>query len=506
MPTPKIFVDCFVRLCDCVSGCLFQIAAGCTIAVLLTSTTCFGESLKIGMAEVDITPPPGMAMAGYYHERLAEKTRDPLKAKAIVFRQDDQAAAFVVADLTGIAHDLTNVVRQQASAQTGIPAAHIMLSATHAHTAPDYTGQLYQYLKQSEQQRDADSYPARLIQGCVDAIVQANQRAEPVTVSAGAAEQQTPVAFNRRFVMKDGSVRTWQNMANEQVVRAAGPVDPEIGLLKIASVDNTRIVGVVSNFALHLDTVGGLEWSADYPYYIEQHLRKMHGADLISIFGAGTCGDINHSDPTRKERNKTDFIGHSLAETIQAALPELPPVEAPVLQVNTTIVNVPMQDVTPQELNRAEELIPLAKAGGKVDFFDLVSAYKAVVLDQMQHPTPQSNPEKFLTWGLTNSWAGIGKTLPVDVATITLGDDVAIVFLPGEVFVELGLAIKQASPYPTTLIVELTNCVETIYIPTRAAYAGGSYEVTNSALQPGSGEMLVEAALRLLRTSATKQP
>ena len=68
-------------------------------------------------------------------------------------------------------------------------------------------------------------------------------------------------------------------------------------------------------------------------------------------------------------------------------------------------------------------------------------------------------------------------------------------------FVELGLAIKQASPFRTTLVVELANCVETIYVPTRAAYAQGSYEVTNSTVQPGSGEMLVEEAVRQLRSA-----
>ena len=85
---------------------------------------------------------------------------------------------------------------------------------------------------------------------------------------------------------------------------------------------------------------------------------------------------------------------------------------------------------------------------------------------------------------------------------LTLGSDVAIVCLPGEVFVELGLAIKQGSPFRTTLVIELSNNVETIYIPHRAAYAGGSYEVTNSALKPGGGEMLVETALSLLREAA----
>ena len=62
----------------------------------------------------------------------------------------------------------------------------------------------------------------------------------------------------------------------------------------------------------------------------------------------------------------------------------------------------------------------------------------------------------------------------------------------------------NTSPYRTTLVVELTNCVETIYIPTRAAYVGGGYEVANSAVQPGSGEMLVETALQLLRKSASQ--
>jgi neutral ceramidase len=70
--------------------------------------------------------------------------------------------------------------------------------------------------------------------------------------------------------------------------------------------------------------------------------------------------------------------------------------------------------------------------------------------------------------------------------------------------VDLGLAIKQASPFRTTHVIELSSCVETMYLPTRAACAGGSNEVTNSALMPGSGEILVEAAVRLLREVANE--
>jgi neutral ceramidase len=134
-----------------------------------------------------------------------------------------------------------------------------------------------------------------------------------------------------------------------------------------------------------------------------------------------------------------------------------------------------------------------------------VAAYKAVMLDQLTNKPPRVKSTDHINWGLSHAWAGVGEALPVEVTTMTIGQDVALVFLPGEVFVELGLAIKQGSPFRTTLVVELSNCVETIYIPTRGAYAGGGYEVANSAVQAGSGEMLVEAALRLLRESASAE-
>jgi neutral ceramidase len=463
------------------------------------------EPLRIGLAETDITPPQGFPMAGYYHERLAAGTRDPLKAKAVVFRQGEVAAAWVVADLTGISRDLYVAARDEAAKKTGIPPAHIVISATHSHTAPDYSRHLYDYLAAPPEKRDADSYPARLIGGIAGSIEMAERAARPAKIAAANAAQQTPVSFNRRFLMRDGSIRTWQRLDHPDVVRSAGPIDPEIGILQIHPEGSPSPAGLISNFALHLDTVGGTAWSADFPYFIEQSLRKKLGPELISIFGPGTCGDINHVDPVAKERNPTALIGQSLAATIETALPQLKEIADPVLQVRTATVHLPMEKVSAESLQKARELIPTAKAGGKVEFFDLVPAYKAVILAHLQSESPPLKTTDFLSWGLSHEWAGVGDSLPVDVTTITFGQEVAMVFLPGEVFVDLGLAIKRGSPFPTTMVVELTNCVETIYIPTRAAYVGGGYEVVNSAVQPGSGEMLVEAALQQLRASAASQ-
>ncbi|HLT93287.1 MAG TPA: hypothetical protein VKZ56_01940, partial [Membranihabitans sp.] len=74
-----------------------------------------------------------------------------------------------------------------------------------------------------------------------------------------------------------------------------------------------------------------------------------------------------------------------------------------------------------------------------------------------------------------------------------------IVGLPGEVFVELGLDIKNRSPYKYTFVIELTN-THIAYVPTREAFDRGGYETINSRLAPGGGEMMVESAVKLLNS------
>src|SRR5262249_53980923 len=86
----------------------------------------------------------------------------------------------------------------------------------------------------------------------------------------------------------------------------------------------------------------------------------------------------------------------------------------------------------------------------------------------------------------------------VEVQVVALGRDVAWVSLPGEIFVELGLAIKQDSPFRYTFLAELANG-SVGYVPSRRAYPQGNYEVVSARCAEGSGEMLVEAAVKLLK-------
>ena len=217
---------------------------------------------------------------------------------------------------------------------------------------------------------------------------------------------------------------------------------------------------------------------------------------MISIFGNGCCGDINHADPTAKAVNKTDFIGNSLGATAVAALPLAQRIESPRLRVVSEVVRLPLKQPSVAEIRQSRELLKAIQGGQKAEFFEQVAAYRMIMLDLYLNREPQGPPQELISTGLSHRLAGIGGELPVEVHALCLGEDLAFVFL------ELGLAIKQGSPFRQTHVVELSNFVETFYIPNRGAYAQGSYEVTNTALQPGGGELLVEAALRLLRQAS----
>ncbi|HNY78471.1 MAG: neutral/alkaline non-lysosomal ceramidase N-terminal domain-containing protein [Sedimentisphaerales bacterium] len=436
------------------------------------------DSLEVGVGVVDITPPLGYRMSGYFHERLSEGVSNPLHAKAIVMRQGATKAAMVFCDIIGLSPDVSRAARQRAESMTGIPAANILLAATHSHTGPLYWGTLRNHFheqalaKSGQDPCESADYSAMLAERIVQAIRQADSAVRPVRVEAGIAQQQG-LSFNRRFHMKDGTVRFNPGVLNPDIVRAAGPIDPSVGVVLFRTADRNEALAGLVNFALHLDTVGGTQYAADYPYYLEQELRQTLGGEFTLLFGTGTCGDINHIDVTRQERLKTDEIGRTLAQTVVDALAGLKAAKAPSLAVARAVVEAPLQTFTADEIEQARR--DIHKVGTQeLPFLDQVRAYKILALQ----------------------WRG-GPTLPLEVQVFRLSDEIAVVGLPGEVFVDLGLAIKQASPFATTLVIELCQDAPG-YIPTRKAFAEGSYETVNSRVAPGGGERMADAAIELL--------
>ena len=440
------------------------------------------DGLTAGAFQADITPPPGVPMAGYYHVRGAEGTHDPLRAKAIVFEQGGTRVALVGLDLIGTTFGMVADARKLIEAQTGIPGANVMISATHSHTGP--------VLSVGNPRDDAfggdrtlavqfmNELPAKI----AGAVKEADARRKPAKL-LHAVGREEGLAFNRRFHMTDGTVGWNPGKKNPKIVRAAGPTDDAVPLV-VVEVDAKPIACYV-NFAMHLDTVGGLHYSADYPHTLAKCVADAKGESVVTLFTIGTAGDINHinveSAAAQKGHTEAARIGTRLAAEVLRAWDHLQPTEG-TLRATTEAIALALPEISAADVEAAKDVAAKIRADEKPapKFMDQVKAFQTLDVQ-----------------------ARLGKPLAVEVQVISLGRELAWVSLPGEVFVELGLAIKRGSPYRTTICAELANG-SVGYIPTRTAYPQGNYEVVSSRCAAGSGEKLVDAALGQLRTHYAK--
>jgi hypothetical protein len=349
-----------------------------------------------------------------------------------------------------------------------------MISATHAHTGPVLQSRGLRYKLEGEMRDLAMQFEAGLPAKIADAVARAHAALEPAQGRA-AAGREPSVTFNRRFYMKDGTVRWNPGKMNPGIVRPAGPIDDAVPVIAF---ETTKTIATYVNYALHLDTVGGTDYSADYPYTMSRLLAEVRGPQAVTMFTIGCAGNLNHIDVSTKEPQKghgeAARIGTILAAEVLKAMRRLAPVESPTVRVKQTKLQLPLAPHTSAELEAAR--VTAAKFGQKdaPGTAELANATRIVDVASRD-----------------------GKPIDVEVQVIALGKDVAWVGLPGEIFTELGLAIKKASPFKYTIIATLANGYIG-YVPDRKAYTEGAYEVVSARCASGSGEMLVDAATRLL--------
>ena len=290
------------------------------------------DDLRVGLAAVDITPPVGWRLYGALYEQFSRGVHDPLTAKAVVFRQGNETVALLICDLCFISRKLSEQVRERAGRATDIPSSNIIVCATHTHGGPEYDGVLRDFRHEQairEKGRDTHEprdYFAQLTERCVEAIVEAHAALRPARLQVGVA-QQPGMAFNRRFHMKDGTVRFNPGKMNPDIVRPAGLTDPDLPFLLMRDAGTSEPLGSLTVFAMHVATFGNGMFGADYPAHLENRLRKQFGDKFISVFGEGTAGDVNHIDVSTSHPQTSDTeparIGNALAATILKTVSKL---------------------------------------------------------------------------------------------------------------------------------------------------------------------------------------
>jgi neutral ceramidase len=418
------------------------------------------EEFKVGFSQVDITPPIGAVITGPAHPRSVG-TDDPLRAKALVAQSGGRTLAIVGVDLVKIRRDLADAAIAQASQRTEIPRNAIMICPSHNHSSPlvPVGGP------------DNQEYLAALPKLIADSIEQANKALQPARMFLGRS-----LVFeghhNRRVVSKaDGlALNTWLKNVNDlnqtpQVLGTEGPIDPELWVARFDALDG-KVLGTLVNFTCHPalhDRIGLKTWSADFPGVIAAQIADAYGQQAVSVFTQGASGNI--APPvqfTPDWRERAAIFAKAAVEAAKKAIPVKGPIAVGCVRRDVT---VPRCDPSAQREGA------IARLGWLPNAFDATKREAARLPPNLQVPV---------------SAAHIG---PLAIATNA-----------GELFVEWGLSVKKRSPFPHTIVSELTN--DWIgYEPTEQAFAHEGYEtlagVDFASLQ--GIQTLVDTAVELLQ-------
>jgi len=429
--------------------------------------------LRAGAAQVDITPRVGVWLTGY-GSRIEPSVgvHDPLFARALYLESGRERAALVAVDIIGFDDDLVARIRDRVQQAAGIHPSHLMLAATHTHAGPS--------VKCLNRMAPADpDFLDRAVDGIAEAVAAAARSATDASIGAGFATG--AIGVNRRQRTPQGIV------LGEQ---PAGPIDRRVGVLRV---DGKRgPICVMLNHACHgvvLDDTN-LLISADWPGAAARAMSERLASAMVMVTN-GACGDINPA-----QRGSFDAVERQGAEIARAGLSIMDSIALSSqveIEAGVRAIALPTRAPTAAEAQadaeRSRAELARAQQAGDARAAKIHAAMLDWAREMCELPSRGAPAEP----------------VAAEVQAITT-DDIAIVGLPGEVFVEIGANIVAASPFQHTFIVGYANRLVG-YIPTRQAFDEGGYEVDNAhrwygflAFTPEVQGIVESAALELLKS------
>lgn len=475
----------------------------CLIACWLTThPATLRAELKAGAAKVDIS----RADAG--------PAKPPLYARALVVENDSTRAVLIAVDAVAIGeighinNDYLPAVREQLQKESGIAPENVFINASHCHgvVAPD------------------------VVERTVKAVKMAAAKLVPVKIGTGTGFEDQ-VSENRRLKLKSGrevDVRHAYSLPPDEEIAEVGPIDPEIGILRLDRLDGTTLA-VVYNFACHpIQGVPGKENTADMTGFSSLVIEENTSPGAIALFIQGCGGDIN---PVRYKDvdspRDAEPLGNRLGLSTLRGYRKIKPVLDDRVTVRRRIVALPRADVAQRIIAMESEqerllrslrgtslnlktFVPLVvkynvnaefpsyyshyylhQKGLKRDGLEKLDAenraqmerYIANILTMEQLTRVQTNL-RLLRKHQANNVAAGKRTIDVEVATIRLGEFVLVTF-PGELTVRIGLGIKKRSPHKPTFVAGYTNGY-IYYSPTaeQLLNVGGAQEDSDCLLAP----------------------
>ncbi|NOY43565.1 MAG: hypothetical protein GXP26_17230 [Planctomycetes bacterium] len=403
-------------------------------------------NFNVGVGKVDITPAEEVTLAGSPSPKKTSAVDTPLFVKAMVISAGEQKLAIVTLDTLEYSTGLAVKALEHIEETTGIPTGHIIICASHTHSGP-----LFSY------------YEDRLITSIGKAVAIAVNDLAPCKIGTSQGNVEG-VSENRRVLIDGEAWNRWQlNPSERGNYPAEGPADPELNVLAAVGKDG-KYKAVLYNYACHAANTRSALISADYPGHVQKYVEKHLGYEVATLFLAGACGDVNPNYNLRRE-----IFGEKLGEEILESLRSIQLIVTPTLRIESSEDEMPGRELP--EFKEAE----ISRKWPRQ-----LEHYRRVFEEMYQRKRPAY---KFLIHG------------------IRIGDDFAIITNPVELFCEIGMSIKESSPFKNTMVATLTNG-SSGYVPTARSFELGGYETwfgEHSFLAIRAGDVIKKESLRVLK-------
>jgi len=395
--------------------------------------------LRAGVAKMDITPAQPCLLSGYAgRTNLSTGVHDPLSARAVAFEHGGKRLVLVSADIIGFYAGTAEHMRSAICEACKLEPSELMLAGIHTHSAPTLT------LDPAKLHPNNLAYTQTLRAKLVKVVQEAMARLRPVTIGVGVGA--SPVGINRRQAVTDSAGRTQIRLGRNP----NGSTDRDVQVLQIREREGDRLAAVLFAYATHSTSLGSknLVVSGDVHGLAEQFVEKHLGDGVIAPGFAGASGDIDpwfRVLPEFKTANgwipEPVLLGTMLGEEVvtTAAAIRRSATNSPIHSIIKTVELPTKSDYKATDYNRTAMTLTVARIG-----------------------------------------------------------DAAFVGMSGEIFHEIGRAIKTASPFPHTFII--THCNGgSGYLVVKEAYAEGGYEVKTTPFAPEAAEIVLREVVALLK-------
>ena len=451
--------------------------------------------LQAGFARVNVNPPLGIDINGYWVRRTAEGFLDDLEVNALALKNGDKTVLLIAVDNVGIAQIFYDDFRKSISEKTGLPIEAVFLHCTHTHTGPSTSPAVDRYPEefQARAKKLSEDYTAFLLVRCMDVAVMAIADLKPAKMGYGVGNAPN-IAFVRRYRMKDGSVKTNPGVLNPDIVEPIGKVDERVSVLRFDREGAETIV--LTNMGNHPDTVGGNLISGDWPT-LTRHFVEKSLDNTKCIFFNGPQGDVNHVNvhPTKGDFNgmfndfdgcsrgyeHTKYMARVVTGGVLQAFDKVNYVDNDEIKYMQKIVEIPANKTENDNVELAEKYLKLHREGKDEEIPFKAMMLTTVLAESARIVRMQTAPDNY----------------PFLLSAISIGN-VALIGLPGEPFNAIGRAIKETEGYDLVVPCCIVNGYRG-YFPMQDSYDEGGYEARSSSFKAGVGEKLITYAQELLK-------